>query len=116
MEEELKEIKELAINNSKAIEKHNSKFEEQNQKILSNFDKIQQNSLAVEILKDYKADSKKWFTILLIVLCMWFITIGYLVYVLNDTGTSEEILEIDGVERIDNSHIKIGDDIWEKSK
>lgn len=90
MEDELKEIKELALNNAKALEEHNSKFEEQNQKIISNFDKIQQNSLAVEILKDYKADSKKWFTILLIVLCMWFLTIGYLVYVLNDTGTIEE--------------------------
>ena len=48
---------------------------------------------------------------------MWFATIGYLVYVLNDIGTVEEsTIDIDGVETIDNSHIKIGDDVWEKSE
>ena len=59
MEDELKEIKELALNNAKALEEHNSKFEEQNQKIISNFDKIQQNGLAIEILRDYKKENKK---------------------------------------------------------
>ena len=115
MEQELKEIKEIALKNEQALIEHNCKIEQNNKKIMANFDKIQQNSFALEIVKDYKADSKKWFTILLIVLCMWLLTIGYLVYVLNDTGTSEETLEIQDVETIDNSHIKIGDDIWEKS-
>ena len=55
--------------------------------------------------------------VLLIVLFMWFLTIGYLVYVLNDTGTiNDDTIEVQGVQSIDNSHIKIGDDIWEKSK
>ena len=73
------------------------KLDENSKKIMDNFNKIennayriQQNSGALEILRDYKSDSKRWFTILIIVLFMWFITIGYLVYVLNDTGTIEE--------------------------
>ena len=40
----------------------------------------------------------------------------YLIYIKHDTAVSEETIEIDDVETIDNSHIKIGDDIWEKSE
>ena len=48
---------------------------------------------------------------------MWCVTVVYLVYVLNDVGNySEDTIDIQGVETIDNSHIKIGDDIWEKSQ
>ena len=59
MEIELKEIKELALNNARAIEEHNSKFEEQNQKILANFEKAKNNSIALEILKEYKEEIKQ---------------------------------------------------------
>ena len=75
------------------------------------------NSLASEILQDYKKTNKRQFIIILVILIMWFITIGYLVYLLNDIGSYEEnSIEIQDVETIDNSHIKIGDDVWEKSK
>ena len=75
------------------------------------------NSLAGEILEDYKKTNKRQFIIILVILIMWFITIGYLVYLLNDIGSYEESsIEIQDVETIDNTHIKIGDDIWEKSK
>ena len=47
---------------------------------------------------------------------MWFITIGYLVYLLNDIETQIDTIEIQDVEQIDSSHIKIGDDTWEKSE
>ena len=40
---------------------------------------------------------------------MWFATIGYLVYILNDIGTetttTEELIDIDDVDNIENSHI-----------
>jgi len=58
---------------------------------------------------------ERQFIIILVILCMWFITGCYLVYILNDVGTSEETIDIQDVENIDNSHIKIGDEIWEKS-
>lgn len=72
--------------------------------------------LASEILSDYKKANKRQFIITLVILVMWFLTIGYLVYILNDIGTVESTLDINDVENIDNSHIKIGDDIWEKSQ
>ena len=74
---------------------------------------IHQNSGALEILKDFKGDNRRMFIILIIVLFMWFITIGYLVYVLNDTGVTTESIDIKNVEVLDNTHIKIGDEVWE---
>lgn len=79
-------------------------------------DKVEQTSFAYELLSDYKKVNKRQFVIILVILGLWFATIGYLVYVLNDVGTIEESsIEIDDVQQIDNSHIKIGDDVWEKS-
>lgn len=79
--------------------------------------KLKEQSLAMELLKDYKKANKRQFIIILVILGMWFATIGYLVYILNDISNVEtDTIEIEDVENIDNSHIKIGDDIWEKSQ
>lgn len=66
------------------------KIEKNADRIIENADRIQKNSYALEILNGYKTDNRRLFIILLIVLFMWFATIGYLVYVLNDIGTIEE--------------------------
>lgn len=97
------------------IEELKKQLDENSKKIIDNMNKVHQNSGAIEILKDFKGDNKRIFTILIIVLFMWFATIVYLVYVLNDIGVNENTIEVQDVETIDNSHIKIGDDIWEKS-
>ena len=78
-------------------------------------EEVKEHSLAMELLSDYKKANKRQFIVIILILVMWFITIGYLVYTLNDIGTTTSTLDIDDVESIDNSHIKIGDDIWEKS-
>lgn len=85
------------------------------EKVQNKVEEIEHKSFAMEILQDYKKANKRLFVSLIIILSMWFATIGYLVYVLNDIGTYDSI-EIEDVENIDNSHIKIGDDIWEKSE
>lgn len=80
---------------------------------------LKEHSLAMEILREQKKSNKRLFAALIVVLCMWFVTIGYLVYVLNDISSVEtdtDVIEIEEVESIDNTHIKIGDDIWEKSQ
>lgn len=75
------------------------------------------NSFASEILADYKKANKRQFIIILVLLGLLLASIGYNIYLINDIGTyDDDIIEIEGVERIDNSRIKIGDDIWEKSK
>lgn len=79
-------------------------------------EEIQEHSFAMELLKDQKKQNKRQFIIILVILGMWFGTIGYLVFVLNDIGTIDtDTIDIQDVENIDNSHIKIGDDVWEKS-
>lgn len=70
---------------------------------------IKDQSLAMEILSDYKKANKRQFIIILVILTLWFITIGYLVYILNDIGVEETTQEIQDVEAIENSNITNGD-------
>ena len=51
---------------------------------------LKEESFAMDLLKDYKNQNKRQFIIILVILSMWFVTIGYLVYVLNDIGVIEE--------------------------
>ena len=55
--------------------------------------KLQEQSLALELLKDYKKQNKRQFIVILVILGMWFSTIGYLVYILNDIGTETTTTE-----------------------
>lgn len=57
-------------------------------------EKVEQTSFAYELLSDYKKQNKRLFVIILVILGMWFATIGYLVYVLNDIGVIEETTEV----------------------
>lgn len=59
------------------------------EKIQKKVNVIEEQSFAMELLQDAKKTNKRLYIILIVVLCMWFATIGYLVYVLNDTGTIE---------------------------
>lgn len=71
---------------------------------------MEQNGLALELLSDYKKANKRQFIIILTILVMWFGTIGYLVYILNDIGTIEtSSQEITDVKSINNSNIANGD-------
>lgn len=71
---------------------------------------MKEKGLALELLADYKKANKRQFIIILVLILMWSLTIGYLVYTLNDIGTVETTnQEITGVETIDNSNIANGD-------
>lgn len=78
---------------------------------------IQEHSFAMELLTDQKKQNKRQFITILVILGMFTCLLGYTIYLLNDFGVSTETdtIDIDNVEAIDNSHIKIGDDVWEKS-
>lgn len=49
-------------------------------------DEVKQESVALELVRDFKKANKRMFIIIIVALSMWFITISYLVYVLNDIG------------------------------
>lgn len=75
---------------------------------------IEQGTYAMEILTDYKRTNKRLFIILVMVLIMWFLTIGYLIYILNDINSNT--IAIEDINTIDNSTIKNGDNLWETLK
>ena len=81
------------------IEKLEKKIDDNAIKIIENADRIQRNSYALEILNGYKTDNRRLFIVLIIVLCMWFATLSYLIFVLRDIGnvegTTQEITDID---------------------
>lgn len=43
----------------------------------------EKNTLALEMMKELKANSKRWFILFLIVLVLWFITIGIFIWYIN---------------------------------
>lgn len=64
--------------------------------IKKELEEVREESFAMSLLKDFKAQNKRLFIIILVILSFWFATIGYLVYILNDieTTTTEEIIEV----------------------
>lgn len=69
---------------------------------------------ATEMLHILKAQNKRLFIIVLVILSMWFITIGYLVYILNDIETTETTTtetytqEVNNIDSVENSTINNG--------
>lgn len=53
---------------------------------------MQEESLAMSLLKDYKKQNQRQFIVILVILGMWFATIGYLIYILNDIGVETTTL------------------------
>ena len=78
---------------------------------------MQEQSFAMELLKEDHKKNKRQFIIILVLIGLLALAMSYIVFLLNDIGTTTEteIIDIDDVEEIDNSHIRIGDNIWEKS-
>ena len=53
---------------------------------------VKEKSLALELLQDYKRTNKRQFIIIIVILAMWFASIGLFIYYINTTGY-EEITE-----------------------
>ena len=70
---------------------------------------LKEKSFALEMMGDYKKQNKRLFVIILIILTMWFATIGYLVYVLNDIGSVETTQEVTDFDTINGNVVNNGD-------
>ena len=78
--------------------------------IKKELEEVREESFAMELLRDYKKANKRQFIIILVVLTMWFATIGYLVYILNDVGVIEETTqEITDFDTINGNVVNNGD-------
>ena len=49
-------------------------------------EELKQESLAMELIKDYKKQNKRLFIVILVILTMWFVSIGIFIYYINTTG------------------------------
>lgn len=65
-------------------------------------EQVREQSFAMELLQDQRKQNKRQFFVILVILVMWFATIGYLVWVLNDIGVIEETTYEQEVSDIDN--------------
>lgn len=61
---------------------------------------LQEQSLSMSLLKDYKKQNKRQFVIILVILGMFTALLGYTIYLLNNFGVSTETdtIDIDNVE------------------
>ena len=60
---------------------------------------MEEKSLAMELLQDMKKTNKRMFTLLVIILILWFATIGCFIWYINQfdfvTETTQEMVDID---------------------
>lgn len=78
-------------------------------------EQMQEQSFVLELLKENNKKNKRQHVITIIILIMLTLSMTYNIFLLRNIGVSEETISIEDVETIDNSHIKIGDTVWEKS-
>ena len=99
VEEKINELEaKIDINMDKII-KNMNRLHKHEEKINNNTEKIKNNSYALEILKDYKLENKRLYSIIkrmgyiiaLLIIVLSFV-VGYLIYILNDIGTTEETI------------------------
>lgn len=55
-------------------------------------EEVKEKSLAMELLQDARKTNKRMFVIIIVILVMWFASIGLFIYYINTTGY-EEITE-----------------------
>lgn len=76
------------------------------EKVQKKVNVVEEQSFAMEVLQYSKQQqlqdaNKRMFWIIIIILVMWFVTIGYLVYVLNDISnvetTTQEVSDINTI-------------------
>lgn len=72
---DIEELQKKVDANADRILNNLEKIATNEQKILNNESKIQKNSMALEILKDYKKQNKRLFVILIIELVIWIATL-----------------------------------------
>lgn len=72
-------------------------------------EEVRNESFAMELLKDLKKANKRMFIIWICTFFGLLLSVGYIVYLLNDIGTITENIDVQDVESVDNSDIQIGD-------
>lgn len=72
-------------------------------------EEIKNESFAMELISDYKAQNKRQFIIILVILSMFGCLLAYTIWLLNDIGTIETTQEISDVDTINGTVVNQGD-------
>ena len=91
------------------IEKIEEKVKKNESKIEQNKERIHQNTGALEILKTFKSDSKKFFIMWIITFIALLGSLLYIIYLLRDTSYVETTQEITDVDSIGGNVLNNGD-------
>lgn len=76
-------------------------------------EEIKEESLFMELLKEDHRKNKRQFIIILVLIGLLVLETTYLFYLKDDIGITTDTIEIEDVENIDSSTIKIGDEYGE---
>lgn len=80
------------------------------EKVQKKVNVIEEQSLAMQMISDYKRSNKRLFIIWVVTFIAFIGLLGYTIYLLNDIGTIETTSqEIEDVDTIQNSNIANGD-------
>lgn len=92
-------------------------MKEEVEELKEKFEEVKEYSVAFEILKDERKQnnkqSKRQFIIILVMIGLLVLETTYLFYLKDDINTSSDTIEIEDVENINSSTIKIGDEYGE---
>ena len=75
----LDELAEIVKENTKRLDAHLEEIKKNGTNISNNHQKIQQNSYALDILKDYKSETKRWFLISLLSMFLVLVEFIYII-------------------------------------
>ena len=75
----LEELENLVKENTKRLDTHLEEIKKNGNNISNNHKKIQQNSYALDILKDYKNETKRWFLISLLSMFLVLVEFIYII-------------------------------------
>ena len=75
--------------------------------IKKEIEEVKEKSFAMELISDYKKQNKRQFIVILVILTMWFASIGLFIYYINTTGYEETITET--AETDDSGNACVGD-------
>lgn len=79
------------------------------EKAQNKIETLEKQTLATEIYRDYKITNKRLFTIIIVILIMWFATIGAFGYYIYTTGVEEVTDTVDIENENGNPRACIGD-------
>lgn len=77
-------------------------IKEELQEVKDKINEVRDESLAMQLLEDFKKQNKRQFIVILVILGLFTCLLGYTIYLLNDINTEETIITQDNADGYNN--------------